>query len=333
MAAINESSLLAAVPGGPAQGQGQGGPLQPGPLQEGPEVAGLDPERKRAGFRVILKRLLRSKTGTVGAVLVLIVCLTALLAPLLAGHDPAAVDPLNRLKPPMWLEGGTKEHWLGTDNLGRDMWSRIVYGSRVSLIVGIGAVLVSGAIGAVLGLVSGFYGKWIDAVIMRVADGFMAIPTILFMLVVMAVVGPGLTTLIFVIGVTNWVSYTRVVRGEVLSIKERDFVKAAKAVGAKNGRIILKHILPNILSSFIVISGMNVATTIIMEASLSFLGLGIKPPDVSWGGMLSDGRQYVATSWWVATFPGLAITVTVLGVIFLGDWLRDVLDPRMKTKA
>ncbi|GJM70876.1 peptide ABC transporter permease [Paenibacillus macerans] len=333
MAAINESSLPAGVPGGPAQGQGQGGPLQPGPLQEGPEVAGLDPERKRAGFRVILKRLLRSKTGTVGAVLVLIVCLTALLAPLLAGHDPAAVDPLNRLKPPMWLEGGTKEHWLGTDNLGRDMWSRIVYGSRVSLIVGIGAVLVSGAIGAVLGLVSGFYGKWIDAVIMRVADGFMAIPTILFMLVVMAVVGPGLTTLIFVIGVTNWVSYTRVVRGEVLSIKERDFVKAAKAVGAKNGRIILKHILPNILSSFIVISGMNVATTIIMEASLSFLGLGIKPPDVSWGGMLSDGRQYVATSWWVATFPGLAITVTVLGVIFLGDWLRDVLDPRMKTKA
>ncbi|KFN05608.1 oligopeptide ABC transporter permease [Paenibacillus macerans] len=333
MAAINESSLSAEGPGGPAQGQGQGGPLQPGPLQEGPEVAGLDPERKRAGFRFFLKRLLRSKTGTVGAVLVLIVCLTALLAPLLAGHDPAAVDPLNRLKPPMWLEGGTKEHWLGTDNLGRDMWSRIVYGSRVSLIVGIGAVLVSGAIGAVLGLVSGFYGKWIDAVIMRVADGFMAIPTILFMLVVMAVVGPGLTTLIFVIGVTNWVSYTRVVRGEVLSIKERDFVKAAKAVGAKNGRIILKHILPNILSSFIVISGMNVATTIIMEASLSFLGLGIKPPDVSWGGMLSDGRQYVATSWWVATFPGLAITVTVLGVIFLGDWLRDVLDPRMKTKA
>ncbi|MGG2990959.1 ABC transporter permease [Paenibacillus macerans] len=331
MAAINESFLPASMPEGPVQG----GPMRQGLVPEGPGVAGPEPEpeRKRAGFRVILKRLLRSKTGTVGAVLVLIVCLTALLAPLLAGHDPAAVDPLNRLKPPMWLEGGTKEHWLGTDNLGRDMWSRIVYGSRVSLIVGIGAVLVSGAIGAVLGLVSGFYGKWIDAVIMRVADGFMAIPTILFMLVVMAVVGPGLTTLIFVIGVTNWVSYTRVVRGEVLSIKERDFVKAAKAVGAKNGRIILKHILPNILSSFIVISGMNVATTIIMEASLSFLGLGIKPPDVSWGGMLSDGRQYVATSWWVATFPGLAITVTVLGVIFLGDWLRDVLDPRMKTKA
>ncbi|MFB5679061.1 ABC transporter permease [Paenibacillus terreus] len=316
---MNESAIQAVVP--------------EGPVQEGPGRAGPEQERKRAGFRVILKRLLRSKTGTVGAVLVLIVCLTALFAPLLTSHDPAAVDPLNRLKPPVWLEGGTKEHWLGTDNLGRDMWSRIVYGARVSLIVGIGAVLVSGAIGAVLGLMSGFYGRWIDAVIMRVADSFMAIPTILFMLVVMAVVGPGLTTLIFVIGVTNWVSYTRVVRGEVLSVKERDFVKAAKAVGARDGRIILKHILPNILSSFIVISGMNVATTIIMEASLSFLGLGIKPPDVSWGGMLSDGRQYVATSWWVATFPGLAITLTVLGVIFLGDWLRDVLDPRMKSKA
>ncbi|MEK5492219.1 ABC transporter permease [Paenibacillus sp. FSL R7-0297] len=296
-------------------------------------IDGLVAEGKPSGFGLGWKRLLRSKTGTFGAVLVLLVTLTALLAPLLAGQDPAAIDPLNRLKPPMWMDGGSAAHWLGTDNLGRDMWSRIVYGSRVSLIVGIGAVLVSGLIGAALGLLSGFYGKWVDAVIMRVADSFMAIPTILFMLVVLAVVGPGLTTLIFVIGVTNWVSYTRVVRGEVLSIKERDFVKAARSVGAKNGRIVLKHILPNILSSFIVLSGMNVATTIIMEASLSFLGLGIKPPAVSWGGMLSDGRQYIATSWWVATFPGIAITITVLGVIFLGDWLRDVLDPHMKAKG
>ncbi|WP_068503030.1 ABC transporter permease [Paenibacillus kribbensis] len=280
----------------------------------------------------VWKQLLRSKTGTVGAVLILLVSLTALFAPLLATHNPADIDPLNRLKPPMWLDGGASEHWLGTDNLGRDMWSRIVYGARVSLIVGVGAVLVSGTIGAILGLLAGFYGKWVDAVIMRVADAFLAIPAILLMLVVLAVVGPGMTTLIFVIGVTNWVAYTRVVRGEVLSIKERDFVKAAKAIGSKNSRILLKHILPNVLSSFIVISGMNVATTIIMEASLSFLGLGITPPAVSWGGMLSDGRQYVATSWWVATFPGLAITITVLGVIFLGDWLRDVLDPHMKAK-
>lgn len=299
------------------------------------QVPGSEPEREPVrtptGFRYIWKQLIISKTGMFGAVLVLLVVLTAICAPLLASHDPAAVNPLNRLKPPAWLEGGSSEYLLGTDNLGRDMWSRIVYGARVSLIVGMGAVIVSGIIGAILGLLSGFYGKWIDAIIMRVGDAFMAIPTILFMLVVMAIVGPGITTLIFVIGVTNWVSYTRVVRSEVLSIKERDYVQAARSIGAKNARLIIKHIVPNILSSFIVISGMNVGTTIIMEASLSFLGLGIKPPDVSWGGMLSDGRQYVATSWWVATFPGLAITFTVLGVIFLGDWLRDVLDPRTDT--
>nr|WP_229522504.1 ABC transporter permease [Paenibacillus monticola] len=281
----------------------------------------------------LLKLLLRSKTGTVGAVLVLIVILVAIFAPLLATHDPAELDPLLRLKPPMWMDGGSLDYLLGTDNLGRDIYSRILYGAQISLIVGIGAVLVSGAIGAVLGLISGYYGKWVDALIMRVADSFLAIPTILLMLVVLAVVGPGLMTLIFVIGITNWVTYARVVRGEVLSLKERDFVKAAKAVGSTNGRILFKHILPNVVSSFIIISGMNVATTIILEASLSFLGLGIKPPLVSWGGMLSDGRQYMATSWWVATFPGIAITVTVLGVIFLGDWLRDVLDPRMKAKG
>jgi len=287
---------------------------------------------KQSKAKRACKLLFKSKTGTVGAILVLIVCLTALCAPFIATHDPAKINPSQRLLPPMWLDKGTSSHLLGTDNLGRDIWSRIVYGSQVSLIVGICAVLVSGAIGAVLGLLAGYYGKWVNAIIMRVADSFLAIPTILFMLVVLAIVGPGLGTLIFVIGITNWVSYARVVRGEVLSVKERDFVKAAKAVGAKNGRIIFTHILPNVISSFIVISTMSVATTIIMEASLSFLGLGIKPPAVSWGGMLSDGRQYLATSWWVATFPGVAITITVLGVIFLGDWLRDVLDPRMKAR-
>ncbi|WP_434751301.1 ABC transporter permease [Paenibacillus amylolyticus] len=306
-------------------------------MRDGDETSVLvteqDHNRQRtiAGIQSIWQQLIISKTGLFGAVLVLVVVLIAIAAPLLTSHDPAAVNPLNRLKPPAWLEGGTAEYWLGTDNLGRDMWSRIVYGARVSLIVGMGAVIVSGILGAILGLISGFYGKWLDAVIMRVGDAFMAIPTILFMLVVMAIVGPGMTTLIFVIGLTNWVPFTRVVRSEVLSIKERDFVFAARSIGAKNGRLIIKHILPNVISSFIVICGMNVGTTIIMEASLSFLGLGIKPPDVSWGGMLSDGRQYIATSWWVATFPGLAITFTVLGVIFLGDWLRDVLDPRTES--
>ncbi|CAJ1315657.1 ABC transporter permease [Paenibacillus sp. PK4536] len=277
----------------------------------------------------MIRQLLKSKTGTLGLLIIVAVVLCALFAPWLASHDPASVAPLKRLKPPVWLDGGESTYWLGTDNLGRDIWSRIVYGARVSLIVGVGAVLVSGMIGAVLGLLSGYYGKWINAIIMRVADSFLAIPSILLALVVLAVTQPGLITLIIVIGLTNWVSYARVIRSEVLSLKERDFVKAAQSAGAGQGRLIFHHILPNVMSSLIVISSMNVATTILMEASLSFLGLGIKPPDVSWGGMLSDGRQYIATSWWVATFPGLAITFTVLGVIFLGDWLRDKLDPRI----
>ncbi|MGG0737598.1 ABC transporter permease [Niallia taxi] len=302
------------------------------PVVEGPNTTVNSSRPKKSELKRWIKQLFKSKTGIVGAVIVLFTIIIAILAPLLAPYDPGKVAPLMRLKPPMWMEGGSIEHILGTDNLGRDILSRILYGSRVSLIVGIGAVLVSGLIGAVLGLLAGFYGGWINAIIMRTADAFLAIPTILLMLVVLAVVGPGLSTLIFVIGITNWVSYARVVRGEVLSIKEREFIKSVVAIGARKSRIIFLHILPNVISSFIIISGMSVATTIVLEASLSFLGLGIKSPAVSWGGMLSDGRQYVATAWWVATFPGLAITITVLGVIFLGDWLRDMLDPRLKAK-
>jgi peptide/nickel transport system permease protein len=275
-------------------------------------------------------RLLKSKTGMVGLVIVVLVTLMAIFAPLLAPYDPAKTNVVSRLLPPFWMEGGSTEYLLGTDNLGRDILSRIIYGSQISLMVGIAAVLVAGAIGMVLGLIAGYYGKAFDFIIMRTVDAILAIPTILFMLIVLAVLGPSIPTLILVLGGTSWVTYARMVRSETLSVKERDYVKSAKAIGAKNFRIITKYILPNVISSFIVIATLNVATVIILEASLSFLGLGIQPPEVSWGLMLSDGRQYIATSWWVATFPGLAITITVLGVIFLGDWLRDVLDPKMK---
>jgi peptide/nickel transport system permease protein len=277
-----------------------------------------------------VRSLWKSKTGMIGSIIVLMVFFMAIFAGVLAPYDPAKTHAIERLKPPMWLDGGTSEFPLGTDNLGRDVLSRIIYGSQVSLLVGICAVVVAGAIGVVSGLLSGYYGGFLDRIIMRTVDSFLAIPNILFMLVVLAVTGPSLLTLIFVLGGTNWVTYARVVRGEVLSIKERDFVRAARSVGAKDTRIIFTHILPNVASSFIVISTLNVASTIIAEASLSFLGLGIQPPTVSWGGMLSDGREYLATSWWIATFPGIAITITVLGIIFLGDWLRDTLDPRMK---
>lgn len=285
---------------------------------------------KKSGFSSFTKTLFKSKAGTIGLVIVLAVVLMAVFASVISPFDPAKTNAIERLKPPFWLEGGSMKHPLGTDNLGRDVLSRIIYGSQISLLIGICAVVVAGAIGLLLGLISGYYGGFLDKLIMRTVDSFLAIPNILFMLVVLSVMGSGLGTLIFVLGATNWVTYARMVRGEVLSIKERDFVRAARSVGAKDARIILTHILPNIASSFIVIATLNVATTIILEASLSFLGLGVQPPTVSWGGMLSDGREYLATSWWVATFPGIAITITVLGIIFLGDWLRDTLDPRMK---
>ncbi|WP_244520467.1 ABC transporter permease [Fictibacillus solisalsi] len=274
------------------------------------------------------KLLLQSKTGTVGFLIVFVVVFVAVFADSLAPHNPAANNLGDMLKPPAWLDGGTSAYLLGTDNLGRDILSRIILGTRVSLLVGIFSVVVAGIIGILIGILAGYYGGLIDNILMRIVDSFLAIPSILFILVVLAVFEPSIMVLIIVIGFTNWVTYARVVRGEVLSIKEREFVKASKSIGTRNGIIMLKHIFPNIISSFIVISTLSVATTIILEASLSFLGLGIQPPEISWGGMLTDGRNYLATNWWLVTFPGIAITVTVLGIIFLGDWLRDVLDPR-----
>lgn len=273
------------------------------------------------------KSLIKSKLGLTGFVIVAIATITAILAPLISPHDPVLIDTLNASLPPVWLEGGTSEYILGTDNLGRDVLSRVIYGTQVSLLVGTLAVVVAGAIGLVLGLVAGYYGGFIDNVLMRIVDAFLAIPNIMFMLVILGIFGPSLFTLIAVLGVTNWIMYARLVRGEVLSIKEMDYVMASRSIGSKNMKIIFKHVMPNVISSFIVISTLSVASIIILEASLSFLGLGVQPPTVSWGGMLSEGRDYLATSWWIATFPGIAITITVLGIIFLGDWLRDLLDP------
>ncbi|WP_257010003.1 ABC transporter permease [Evansella halocellulosilytica] len=286
--------------------------------------------KERSKGSKLLKLLWKSKTGTVGLLIVLLVTLVAILANFIAPYDHTETNVSIRLLPPFWMEGGSTDYLLGTDNLGRDVLSRIIIGSKVSLLVGIASVIVAGAIGLFLGLVSGYYGKWIDQIIMRLVDSFLAIPNILFMLIILAVIGPSLISIIIVLGITTWVIYARMVRSETLSIKERAYVKSARAVGASDYRIIKKYILPNVISSFIVIATLNVATTIILESSLSFLGLGIQSPDVSWGLMLSDGRDYLATSWWVATFPGLAITITVLGIIFLGDWLRDVLDPKTK---
>jgi peptide/nickel transport system permease protein len=274
-----------------------------------------------------LRLLLKSKTGTLGFAILACVSFIALFAPWLSPYDPAEQHIADMLAPPFWLEGGSMKYILGTDNLGRDLLSQLMYGSQVSLLVGFFAVIVAGSIGLAVGLVSGYYGGWIDNVFMRLVDAFLAIPNILFTLVILKITGPGLTTLIVVLGVTNWVVYARVIRSEVLSVKEREFVRAAKSIGVRDGVIMIRHLMPNIFSSFSVIATLSMATTIIAEASLSFLGLGIQPPTISWGGMLSTGRDYLATNWGLATFPGLAITITTLGIIFLGDWLRDVFDP------
>lgn len=285
---------------------------------------------KQGHLKRWLRLLLKSKTGTIGLLIVLLIIFIAIFAKLLAPHDPNQINAAMMLKPPAWVEGGDTDYILGTDNLGRDILSRIIYGSQISLVVGVASVILAGIIGIFIGLVSGFYGGFLDNILMRIVDSFLAIPTILFALVILTVFGPSALTLIVVLGVTNWVQYARLIRGEVLSLKEREFVRAARSMGVRDHKIILKHLLPNVISPFIVISTLSVATTIILEASLSFLGLGIQPPTISWGGILSDGKDYVATSWWLAAFPGLAITITVLGMIFLGDWLRDVLDPREK---
>ncbi|HZG87441.1 ABC transporter permease [Paenibacillus sp.] len=279
------------------------------------------------------KLLWQSKTGTVGFVVVILACLTAVFAPLLAPHDPTLMNARNTLAPPVWLEGGTTAHILGTDNLGRDVLSRVIYGSQVSLLVSGVSVVIAGFIGIALGVVCGFYGgRWFDTIVMRIVDAKLAIPGILLLLVVIGVFGTSITTLILVLGLTEWTNYTRLIRGEVLSLTQRDYIRAARSIGTKDRTIMLKHILPNISSICIVISTLTVGTNILIEAGISYLGLGIQPPTVSWGYMLSEGRDHIATSWWIAAFPGIAITITVLGIIFLGDWLRDVFDPRAQSR-
>ncbi len=279
-------------------------------------------------------RLRKSPTGLLGAVIVLWVMAVVVLGPELSPHDPEEIDLPQRLVPPIWAEGGSVEYVLGTDQLGRDVLSRIILGTRVSLLVGIGGVALAMLTGVFLGLTSGFLGGWWDMLVSRALDTFLAIPFIILALAVIGVLGVkggnNMLRLILVLGLANWVIFTRVVRGEVLAVKERDYVEAARAIGQRSWRIILSYILPNVMASIIVLGALQISTVIIAEASLSFLGLGVQPPTITWGIMLADGRDHLATSWWLATFPGLAITVTVLGFILWGDWLRDVLDPRLR---
>jgi peptide/nickel transport system permease protein len=275
------------------------------------------------------RSLRRSPVGLTGFVIVTFVVVLAAFAPIVTPFDPTETNLRARFEAPGFTDdNGT--YMLGTDQLGRDILSRIILGSRISVLVGVVAVLIAGTIGVLYGLVSGFVGGLLDTLLMRFADALLGIPFIILVVSISGIVGAGLTTLILILGLTGWVTYARVIRGEVLKVRNLEYVEAAESMGQTRFKIMFIHVLPNVISSGIILAATQVGVTILAESSLSFLGLGVKPPMVTWGLMLSDGRQYIGSAWWMTTFPGLAITFTVLGVVFLGDWLRDVLDPSVR---
>jgi peptide/nickel transport system permease protein len=276
---------------------------------------------------VILRNLWKFRAGVLGLVIVLGVSAAAIFADVVAPHDPYDQEVVNRLTPPMWAAKGRPQHVLGTDPVGRDVLSRLIHGGRISLATGVAAVLIAAIIGVTLGLIGGYYGGKLDSVINSLVNVMMAFPFMLLALTAVAVMGPSFRNLVIVLGVTGWPIYTRVVRAETYHLKALDFVASAHAMGFSNSRIITRHVLPNLINTIIVTSSLEVARMIIQESFLSFLGLGVQPPTPSWGGMLGEGRTYMLTHPWLATFPGIAIFVTTLGINLLGDGLRDLLDP------
>ncbi len=277
-----------------------------------------------------LRRLGRLRWGLAAAGVLLFIVASAVLAPWIVPHDPLAVNIRHRLAPPAWMEGGTAGHFLGTDQVGRDLVSRVIYGGRVSLVIGVTAVLLSTSIGVLLGLGAGYFGGRSDWTIMTAVNVMLTFPFVLLALAVIAVLGPSLVNMIIVLGVAGWPIYARVVRAETMAIREREFVLAGRALGMSHARIIFRQIVPNLVSAIVVIATLQVAQVIILESFLSFLGLGIQPPTPAWGNMLGEGRVYMLNSWWIATFPGLAIFVTTLTINLMGNALRDWLDPHMK---
>jgi peptide/nickel transport system permease protein len=267
---------------------------------------------------------------TAGLAFVVLLGIVAAAAPWLAPHDPTRQALRGRLAPPTREAADGRARLLGTDQLGRDVLSRVIYGARVSLVVGLAAVVVGSLVGATLGITAGFRGGVTDSVIMTLADAQLAFPFILLAIGIIAVLGPSFPTLIVVIGLSGWVSYARILRSQVLVLRSREFVDAIHALGGSAGRVVLRHILPNVLSTLVVIATLELARAIVLEATLSFLGLGIQPPTPSWGGMIQEGREYLDTAWWISTFPGLVLMLTSLVVSRTGDWLRDLLDPTLR---
>jgi len=266
-------------------------------------------------------------TGLIGLGLIIILVIVAILAPFISPYEPDRGTLTSRLRPPAWAEGGSSEYLLGTDSIGRDMLTRLIYGARTSLIVASFAILLAGTIGTTLGIIAGYMGGWIETIIMRVVDLAFAFPAILLAMVFAVVFEPGFGNIIIVISLILWAEYARMARGETLRVKEMDYVALAKVAGISRVQIMLKHILPNISTSLIVLATLQVGIVIILESSLSFLGVGIPPPTPSWGTMIADGRSYIVTAWWLSLVPGVAIVTTVLSFNLLGDALTEILNP------
>jgi peptide/nickel transport system permease protein len=279
--------------------------------------------RRRAGWL--------SSFPVVPTLILLIIALVAVFADQLAPHNPEIGSLTARFKPPFWQAGGTTTYLLGTDQLGRDVLSRLIFGARVSMVVGITAVLFAGAVGTLLGIVSGYLGGWVDQVIMRITDTWLALPALTFAIFLAAIVGPSMWNIVFILGLTYWTRYARVVRGEVLSLREREFVRLAIVAGCSKWTIMLRHILPNVVNSAVVLASLMLGVVIITEATLSFLGVGVPPPQPAWGLMLSDGKQGLMVGyWWLTVFPGCCIMLMVLSAYLLGDWLRVKFDPQLR---
>jgi peptide/nickel transport system permease protein len=281
----------------------------------------VKPRTRRSEF---VHGLLRNKGALAGLTIILLLILAAIFAPLITTYDPIVINPPERTLPP------SRDHWMGTDAFGRDIYTRIVYGARVSLPVGLIAVSIAASVGAVLGLVAGYYGKFVDGVVMRIIDIMLAFPNIMLALVVVAILGPSIRNVMIAVGIGEIPRYTRLIRGQVLSAREYLYVEAAKVVGVPTRKILFRHILPNVVSPVIVLGTLSVGSAILAAAGLSFLGLGAQPPRPEWGSMLADGRQFLRSHWWVATMPGIAIALTVLSINMFGDGLRDILDPRIR---
>lgn len=290
-------------------------------------VGALTPSR-RISFRQLKGWVVRAPLIPLS--ILSIVLVMALLAPVIAPHDPVALNVDARLTPPFWLEGGNSTYLLGTDAIGRDVLSRLIYGARISLIVASITIFVSGSIGVILGVTSGYFGGILDRIVMRIVDIQLSVPALLLAVALAGILHPGIENVLIILVIFNWAGFARLTRGEAMTLRERDFVALARVAGCSSWRIIFRHLMPNLMNTVIVLATLDVGRIIVFEASLSYLGLGVQNPTPAWGSMLADGRAYIIDAWWLAVFPGVALLLTCLSANLMGDWLRDALDPKLR---